>query len=109
MLDICFVYVVCEDQVIACLLSLAGHPVNYSGTASVCVCVSPCVCVCVLIPVRQYGYAFQAFSWMLRAEAGANILTKDGTLLKEESVLGHGDMGEISYCCNIFLISRGRL
>lgn len=38
--------------------------------------------LCVL-PVRQYGYAFQAFSWMLRAEAGANILTKDGTLLQD--------------------------
>ena len=47
-------------------------------SASVRVCV--CMCVCVL-PVRQYGYAFQAFSWMLRAEAGANILTNDGTLL----------------------------
>ena len=48
----------------------------------VCECVRVCVCVCVL-PVRQYGYAFQAFSWMLRAEAGANILTNDGTLLHD--------------------------
>ena len=40
--------------------------------------------VACVLPVRQYGYAFQAFSWMLRAEAGANILTKDGTLLRTE-------------------------
>lgn len=41
--------------------------------------------VCV-VPVRQYGYAFQAFSWILRAEAGANILTNDGTLLQGRGV-----------------------
>lgn len=46
-----------------------------------------CVYVCVwVLPVRQYGYAFQAFSWMLRAEAGANILTNDGTLLQNNTV-----------------------
>lgn len=39
-----------------------------------------------VVPVRQYGYAFQAFSWMLRAEAGANILTNDGTLLQGKGV-----------------------
>lgn len=41
--------------------------------------------MCVL-PVRQYGYAFQAFSWMFRAEDGANILTNDGTLLQDREV-----------------------
>lgn len=33
--------------------------------------------------VRQYGYAFQAFSWKIKAPSGANIWMKLGTLLHD--------------------------
>ena len=62
-----------------------------------------CVCVCVYMPVRQYGYAFQAFSWMFRAEDGANILTNDGTLLRDRGVKTHKKM-YICLICGILSI-----
>lgn len=66
-----------------------------------------CVCVCLCaLPVRQYGYAFQAFSWMLRAEAGANIRTNDGTLLQDSEVNKPSEFNGnfLFYCYCLFLL-----